>query len=87
MYYDESLIPVSKADFIWPTNTTQPTYTPAPTETPEPTATLIPHTGLSGGVVAGIVVGNVVGVVIVLALGQWIFILKRKLVLPHPRWS
>jgi hypothetical protein len=87
VYYDESLIPVGKADFIWPTNTTQPTYTPGPTEAPEPTATFNPHTGLSGGVIAGIVVGTVVGVVIVLALGLRILILKRKPALPHPRSS
>jgi hypothetical protein len=88
-YYDESLIPVGKADFIWPTNNTQPTHTPGPTGLPEPTATSNPHTGLSGGVIAGIVVGTVVGVIIVLALalGLWILILKRKTALPHPRSS
>jgi hypothetical protein len=87
VYYDESLIPVGKAGFIWPTNNTQPTYTSGPTEPPEPSATSSPHTGLSGGVIAGIVVGTVAGVVIVLALGLWIFILKRKTALPHPRSS
>ena len=90
MYYDESLIPVlvvGKADFIWPSNNTQPTYTPGPKEPPEPTATSNPHTDLSRGVITGIVVGTVVGVVIVLGLGLWIVILKKKTALPHPRSS
>jgi hypothetical protein len=67
-----------------PPSTLVKLFIAGPPEPPEPTANSS-HIGLSGGVIAGIVVGTVVGVVIVLGLGLWIVILKRKTALSHPR--